>query len=234
MSESVLLRELFLIRHGESLANIGIADPGNLDETQDPVLSPLGEEQAAKLGEWAKTAGLDAVYSSGLRRAAATAGEAALNSADRRLFILPDLCEIGINPDYPGQSLKDLAALCPGVKACLAEGIDEDTGVVVPDPTPKEFEERYFERARKVFEYFENMYNSGEKIALVSHAGFLTYMIFYLIGYRDRQPAYDFRLSNTGITRILFYEPGTNQYGDVIFDCVNERKHLGDTPVIMG
>ena len=41
-----------------------------------------------------------------------------------------------------------------------------------------------------------------------------------------REPFYDFRLSNTGVTKIDFYEPGTNKYGDMVFDYVNRTGHL--------
>ena len=224
--EPVLLRELTIIRHGESKANAGLDPQDDYAEYHDSSLSDLGILQAEKLRDYLADYGFNAVYSSGLRRAAQTAGVLAGKQNGKSIFILPSACEIGMDPEYKGQSLADIRALCPGVNVSLAEGVNPAAPLSVPDECPYEHEERYFERAKAVLDYMGGHYNSGEKIALVSHAGFLTYMIFRLLGFTDFQPRQDFRLSNTGMTRILFFKEGTNKYGDVIFDCVNERPHL--------
>ncbi len=220
MSDGILLRELLLIRHGESLANISEG------EALDSALSPRGFIQARSLGEYLAGEKIDAVFSSGLRRAVQTGAEIVTAGKMQTLGILPCACEIGMDPSYEGQNLDSLKRLCPGIDITLAGGVDSATPFSVPDPTPGEYEERYFRRAGELLDYFASRFTNGEKIALVSHAGFLTYVIFYLLGFRYVQPNRDFRLTNTGITRILFFEPGTNTYGDVIFDCINERKHL--------
>ncbi len=226
MSEGILLRELLLIRHGESKANIEQADENDCAGQADSVLSERGIYQAAKLAEYLRDENPDAVFSSGLRRAVQTGAAVSALREDRKLYILPGACEINMPAGYPGQTMQGLKALCPGADISLAPDVDPAAPLCVPDPTPDENEERYFERAKEVVDYFAAHFSSGEKVALVSHAGFLTYIIFYLLGFRHVQPRQDFRLSNTGITRILFFEPGTNRYGDVIFDCVNERRHL--------
>lgn len=225
MSEPILLRELTLIRHGESRANAAIGPFNNVMDEQDPLLTDLGLEQADLLGKYFEKTGekFDAVYSSGLRRTVQTAAGILKHSEDKTLNIMPELCEIGLKPEYQGQTFEELSLLWPHMQ--IAEGVDATT-MVVPDELPKEEEYRYFERAGRVLDYIDERYKNGKKIALVSHAGFLTYIIFHIIGYRDMQPIYDFRLSNTGVTKILFYEPGTNVYGDMVFDCVNERCHL--------
>lgn len=223
MSDAVLLRELILIRHGESHGNVGTAGDEFID-IQDPLLTENGFCQAECLGKMMGEEP-DVIYTSGLRRAVLTAeGLSRHRTDDAPVYILPELCEIGVSPDYPGLTLEEIRQLCP--KAVMAPGTEENAKTVVGDECTYEHEERYFKRAENVLNYIASQYNNGEKVALVSHAGFLTYVIFYLIGYRDAQPGYDFRLTNTGVSRILFYEPGTNRYGDVIFDCVNERKHL--------
>ncbi len=226
MNEAILLRELYLIRHAESDGNVQGYSPDELHLREDPYLTETGKTQAELLGEYLKDENFDAVYSSGLRRTVMTAnGIIKKANNELSLEILPDLCEIFMNPDYSGQSLEELKKLCP--KAVLAPGIDKNILFTVPDETPGDNEERYFERAKRVLDYVFERYNSGERVCLVSHAGFLTYIIFYLIGYRDKEPSYDFRLSNTGITKILFYQEGTNRYGDMVFDCINARTHLG-------
>ena len=223
--EAKLLRELILIRHGQSVGNVSEVGCDNLTDEQDPVLTDTGLNQAQKLGEYFSNTGicLDAVYTSGLRRTVQTASQILKYQENKQALIIPDLCEIGINPAYGGQTLEALKAFYPAVS--LADGLSCES-LVVPDETPWDDEYRYFERAQRVLDYLGARYNSEEQVALVSHAGFLTYIIFLIIGYKDKQPIYDFRLSNTGVTRILFYEPGTNKYGDIVFDCVNERNHL--------
>ena len=60
MAEGTVLRELYLIRHGESTGNAGIDAQTPLDGF-DPVLSPKGEDQADRLGKLVKDYGFDAV-----------------------------------------------------------------------------------------------------------------------------------------------------------------------------
>ncbi len=225
MAEGKILRELFLIRHAESRGNAGIESEGIADSV-DPLLTELGVSQAEKLGiYWKSKITFDAVYSSGLRRAVETAnGIIEHQPGSPELNILPDLCETGVPAEYDGFTFEELKSLCPA--AVPAEDIGENAKTVVPYETPGESEKEYFQRAERVLDYFEAHYSSGEKLAVVSHAAFLTYIIFYIIGYRDKEPDYDFTLSNTGVTRIIFYEKGTYPYGDVAFEGVNDLRHL--------
>ena len=225
MADGILLRELYLVRHGESRGNAGI-DPGDsLMEREDPALTEKGVSQAEKLGKFLRDTEFACIYSSGLRRAAATAAEIAKRQAGKDILILPELCEISVNPEYPGKSLEELRGENPEVNLAPAPG-REGMSFVIPDDTPGENEERYFERAGKALDYIFARHTSGEKVLITGHAGFLTYIIFYLTGLRDREPFYDFCLSNTGVTKIDFYEPGTNKYGDMVFDYVNRTGHL--------
>lgn len=222
-TEPIVELELFLIRHGQSTANV--CPPGeeaDLTEREDPMLITLGKEQAEKLGKYMSSVDFDAVYSSGLRRAVQTAG-GLLDGQEsgKPLNILAELSEIGVSPDYHGQPLDELKKLIPA--AVLAPGADPSAPTVVSE---KNDEHAMFERAGRVIKEIRERYKSGEKVALVSHAGFLTFIIFHLIGYRFYQPIYDFRLANTGITHIYFYREGTNPYGDMVFDCVNDTAHL--------
>jgi probable phosphoglycerate mutase len=56
--------DLILIRHGR---------PERSHATSDPVLSPLGHEQSARVAQWLATEPVDAVWSSTMRRAVQTA-----------------------------------------------------------------------------------------------------------------------------------------------------------------
>ena len=214
----IVLRELYLIRHGQSLGNIGaVAPDAPLTDREDPALSPLGEQQAERLGRFYAGTAFDAVYSSGLLRAVMTAaGLLRAKETPMPLLIEPLLTEIGMDPDYSGRAPGSLLQAWP-----LLE--------LPPQPLIRSNafhdEQAAFARAKALFEKLFAQYRNGERVALVSHAGFLTFLIFELIGYHDHQP-FDFRLANTGVTRVVFYEPGTNPYGDMVFECVNDCSHL--------
>lgn len=223
MAKMILTRELYLIRHGESFCNIEGFKAETFIDKHDPELTENGICQAKKLGEYHKNEDYDYIFCSPLRRAAMTAVEF-LGDRNQPLYAMPDLCEIGVSPEYVGVSYDELKKYSPRIVP--AKEYEEYTRTAVPDETPRENEERYFKRAKRVLDYIDRYFTKGEKIALVSHAGFLTYIIFYLFGYRDKEPNYDMKISNTGVTKISFYEPGTNPNGDVIFDYVNNTSHL--------
>lgn len=222
-TEPILEREIYFIRHAQSRGNIERDTPTDITDREDPLLTPLGEKQAELLGEYLKDENFAAVYSSPLMRTVATAEQVVRRQKSTdKLLILPPLTEIWVSTDYPGQTMDSLHKISPGAE--MSEGYSTELPTVRYDKDSLETE--MFKRAGEALDYLFSRHNSGEKIAVVSHAGFLTYMLFYLIGYRDAEPFYDFRLSNTGVTRILFFKPGTNKYGDIIFDCMNERTHL--------
>lgn len=71
--------EVLLVRHGDCYEDMD-------ERLDDPPLSPAGREQARRLGERLRRLGVDAVYSSPLRRARETAAEIGQDVAvDRRL-----------------------------------------------------------------------------------------------------------------------------------------------------
>lgn len=218
-----LLFELYLIRHGESEGNLEGFQPKTITESQDPLLTEKGWAQAEALGNYLADTPFDAIMTSGLMRAFTTAAETAKRQQKTKtLWVMPNLNEIWVTPEYKGQSLEALQTLYADAAVC--PGFNPDGQLIVNDEG--EDERKMFERAGDVMAWIKSRYCSGEKLAFFSHAGFLTYIIFYIIGYRDAEPFYDFRLTNTGVTRIFFYKEGTNKYGDVVFDCINERKHL--------
>ena len=218
--QPIITRELYLIRHGQSLGNAdAVPADASIVDAEDPALSPLGERQAASLGRYYAGVQFDAVYTSGLLRAVMT-GAGLLNAKETPLpmTLEPLLTEIGIDPAFAGRSPAELKQAYP-----LLE---------IPQPplirsNAFHDEAAAFARARLLLSDLFAAYNKGEKIALISHAGFLTFVIFELIGYHDHQ-SFDFRLANTGVTHVTFYQPGTNPYGDMVFDCVNDCSHLAE------
>ncbi len=215
--------ELFLIRHGQSMGNAGYGrDDLTLREANDPVLTETGYIQANKAGRHLSNTVFDAVYSSGLIRAVSTAGEILkYQSEEKSLNILPSLSEVGISPDYFGMTIDELNEFCKC--AVIADGINPNSSMVCHSSFENENE--LFNRAASVMEYFQSRYKSGEKIAVVAHAAFLTILIFHIMGFSE-SPVFDIAIQNTGITRVIFYKHGTNPYGDISFEEINSTTHL--------
>ena len=215
--------ELYLIRHGQSMGNAGYdKDNLTLKEENDPLLTEKGLNQADLLGKYLKNTDFDSVYSSGLIRAISTAdGLLRYQNGEKTLNILPLLSEVGISEEYNGITLDEMKEFCK--TADLADGITENEPRVCHSTFEKEPE--IFDRAETVINYLRSHYSSGEKVAVVAHAAFLTILIFKIMGFKDA-PAFDISIQNTGITKVIFYKEGTNHYGDIVFEYINETSHL--------
>ncbi len=221
----VLELELYIIRHGESMGNIGYNGRTDLTLTEsvDPVLSEKGINQAVAAGEFLSETDFDAVYSSALMRAVRTAGEIIKRQPEEKtLFIHPVYTEMGIPEEYLAVSLDELRKLCPTVT--VADGVDPESRLM--ESTAGSDEKGLFERGARAIEYLRSKYKNGEKIAVVSHAAFITYMVFYIMGYTEKVPGFDIDFNNTGITKVKFYKEGTNKYGDIVFEYINSTAHL--------
>ena len=213
--------ELYIIRHGQSMGNAGYDGRTDLTETEmhDPVLTEKGIEQADKAGRYLSEIDFDCVFSSGMLRAVQTATGIMKHQKDKKpLNILPFVCEMGIPDDYVGVSMQELKEINPN--AVLAPDISDDTPMIYH--TGEEADT--FERAKIALEYFCSRYKNGEKIAVVSHAAFITYLVFSLMGF-DKAPLFDIDFHNTGITKVIFYQKGTNKYGDIVFDKIDDTAH---------
>lgn len=82
--------ELYIIRHGESLSNIGGSDDFDCE------LSPKGKLQAEYLGKYLKDTKFDMIYSSHLCRAVQTAAAVAkYQDGSPEITIVPDFAETG-------------------------------------------------------------------------------------------------------------------------------------------
>ena len=108
--------------------------------------------------------------------------------------------------------------------AVLADGVDPMHPLVCCNS--HDDEAGLFERAEKVIEYLREKYKNGEKVVAVSHAAFITFIVFLIMGFKNNMPKFDISFYNTGITRIIFYKEGTNPYGDIVFEYINDTTHL--------
>ncbi len=223
-STPVLELEIYLIRHAQSNGNAGIKvrEIPTIQDMADPLLTELGITQAEYLGEYLSDIQFDYVYSSALRRAVRTATEVINKQKNRQnLRILPLLTENGMSEDYNGASWDELHGINP--EAALTPDIASDSPLLCYSNNKNEPE--LFERAKKTVDHLRRYHKNGEKLCIVSHAAFITYIVFHLMGL-DKTPVYDIDFANTGVTKIQFYTPGTNKYGDIIFSYINDTSHL--------
>ena len=101
------MTRIVLVRHGETVWHADNRYAGSTDVA----LTPRGVAQAARLGAWARAAGLDAVYSSTLSRARHTAA-AAGRAAAIAVRTDPRLCELGFGR-AEGLSPEEMEAAFP-------------------------------------------------------------------------------------------------------------------------
>ena len=223
-TKPIIELELYIIRHGQSLGNIARSTDGlSLEDLHDPRLTDLGKNQAVACGERFKNTEFDAVYSSALLRAVETATEIIKKQPqEKALKVLPYLTEAGVSPEYSHSSFTKINKI--NKNAVLAEGIDPAKSLFYYNKTSDERD--LFERAEKALEYIKAHQREGEKIAIVSHAAFITYLVFSLMGYKEACPLFDLDFKNTGVTKVTIYKKGTNKYGDIVFEFINDTSHL--------
>lgn len=223
-TKPIIELELYIIRHGQSQGNIErVTDGLSHEELHDPRLTELGKKQAVACGERFKDTKFDAVYSSALLRAVETATEIIKKQPNEKtLKVLPLLTEAGISPEYSHSSFTEIHKI--NKNAVLADDIDPTKSLFYYNSTRDEAD--LFERAQEALEYIKTHQHEGEKIAIVSHAAFITYLVFSLMGYKKECPLYDLDFKNTGVTKVTIYKKGTNKYGDTVFEFINDTSHL--------
>ena len=222
--EPVIEIELYIIRHGESKGNVPRETAGlTVTELHDPQLTDKGRLQALNCGERLKNINFDAVYSSALLRAVETATEIIKKQPENKnLKVLPLLTEAGISPEYSHNSFSEIHKI--NKNAFLADDINPEESLFYYNNTSDEAD--LFERAEKALGYIRAHQNEGDKIAVVSHAAFITYLVFSLMGYKEACPKFDLDFKNTGVTKVTLYKEGTNKYGDIVFEFINDTSHL--------
>lgn len=216
--------ELYIVRHAQSMGNAGYNGKKELTlkEGNDPVLTEKGIAQAVAAGEFLSEINFDEIYSSPLLRAAHTAAEIAKRQpAEKILRLFPELCEIGIDSEYNGADFAEISELYP--KAEYADGVLSKKPYLCHEMHDEH--EKIYQRAQRVMDYIRSRYKNGEKILLVSHAAFITNLVLCSMGFNAAEIKFDLDFHNTGITKIIFYKPGTNKWGDTVFGCINDTSH---------
>ena len=215
--------EIYFIRHGQSMGNAGYGRENlTIKEACDPYLTEKGINQAVACGKYLSETDFDAFYSSGLLRAVQTANEIMKFQKDRKaLNVLPLLTEVGIGDEYSGADMDEIREICSTAK--LANGFEESSSLVCHSSMNDEND--VYKRAVQTVEYFRKKYKKGEKIAVVNHAAFMTFLVFGIMGF-IKSPVFDIDFDNTNITKVVFYKEGTNKYGDIVFEYINKTTHL--------
>ena len=219
----VIELELYLVRHGQSKGNVNAFTPEDTDkELNDPHLTELGIMQAKKAGKYLQNVEFDACYSSALIRTVQTANEIMnFQKEKKELNVLPLVTEVGVTESYKGRTIEEIREGCETAR--VADGFENAEKLVIYSSHAEE--EALYERATKAIGYFRSKYNNGEKVLVAGHAAFNTVMIFHIMGYKA-SPVFDIEISNTGITHVIFYKEGTNRFGDIVFDSINDTKHF--------
>ena len=219
--------QLYFIRHGQSQNNWLYASTGTWEgRTEDPDLTPLGYQQAERLGQFlaqpaqAKPAfaydsqnvagfGITHLYCSLMVRAVAT-GTAVGRALDLPLVAWEDVHETGgIHHKHPET---DEPTGLPGKNRAYFE--THHPNLVLPDTLgdegwwnrPYEQRDQRPARARRVLEELLRRHgNTDDRVAVISHGGFYSQFMRILLN-PTPEPQIWFGLGNVGITRLDFHE----------------------------
>lgn len=192
--------ELWLIRHALPVR----IDGG--DAPADPELAPEGRDQAERLASWWAPFGLDAVYTSPLRRARETAAPLA-GAVGAEPSVRAELTEFDahLSTYVPLEELRaDPEAWERAVQAWMSAEAEAER---------QEFRTRVVAAVDAVAEA-----HRGERVGVVCHGGVVNAYLSHVIGLPSTlffEPAY------TGVSRVV---AGT---GRAQLVSVNETPHLG-------
>ena len=223
MAEPIIELELYLVRHGESRSNIGLGDAADVRAWEDPMLSEKGEAQARLLGEYYARVDFDCILASGLNRALQTAGAvAARQRRTRTVEAHPIFSEGGIPTAVGVKPFGEIGAIFPfAVPAAGAEG---ETDFIFSEDNSTDA--MRYARAERAIAYLRQRFHCGEKVLVAGHANFNTFLLFAALGV-GYEPAFDFAIANTGVSKFVFYAPGTGRWGaDTHLIYHNDRSHL--------
>lgn len=228
MAQNEIDLELYIIRHGQTFGNLGQKMEGFTElDMKDVPLTPKGQRMAELLGERFRNYPFDAVYASGMRRAMMTASEITKRQPENgahEIRILPLLSENGgKEEEYPGLTYAQEKEFFPN--AVLADGYTENDRMI--SFTSDWNDAQQLERAKKAITHIKEHHGNGEKVALVAHAAFNTFLCHHIMGLDPEAVIFDPHFLNTGVTKFFFFKEGTGRYGiDVVLAYLNDLSHL--------
>lgn len=203
---------LFLVRHGETLANREFRYIGSRDDE----LSPIGEIQATQLAEALAPLSLAAAYSSPLQRARLTAGAiAAPHQLEVQITSELRECDFGT---WEGLSRAEVLARSPE-DAQLLQAWERDSTIAPPEG------ESFAAMQQRVTAFVEQLAetHAGQALALVSHVGPIKVLLAAAL---DAPLSASFRIFLDPATiSVVDWQPG----GRTLVRLVNSHAHMGWT-----
>jgi broad specificity phosphatase PhoE len=151
--------ELFLVRHGQTSANVNHQLVGSTDIPLDP----LGERQAVQVGTRFARIRIDGIVTSPLQRARRTAAEIARNT-DHDPIVVPGLSEIDFG-QMEGLTIQQVLDQFPEMRSQIDDLQDMDLGWPGGE-TRRGFHERVMTTLLGIVERYEN-----QSVAVVCHGG---------------------------------------------------------------
>jgi broad specificity phosphatase PhoE len=203
-----LKKTILLVRHGTTAFN----ETDHLQGLIDNPLSSRGRDEAARLAARLKDVGLDAVFSSPLRRAVETA--AIINGFhDLPVTLVPEFSEIDLG-EWEGRLYSEVRAQFPEVHQRWLSDPD------FPVPGGESFS-AVCARTKPGLERI--LKTDRKHILIIGHASVNRAILGNLLQL-DPAAARHFRTGNTGLARLLLMENPPRQWAAV--DFWNSTSHL--------
>ena len=180
-------------------------------------LSPLGREQAAKVGQFLSTRAIDAVFCSDLQRAYFTAKRIG-ERHDLEPQVDPRLREMSFGVwegKTRGEVIQEYSQLWD------ARSRDILRTRIPQGELPGEVVERFHSFLR---EQTENGKSTDRTIVVVSHGGALRLVLSSLL-HIPLEKSYGIRQSNAGVSELLCFQEGTECRWEAV--TINSTAHLG-------
>jgi alpha-ribazole phosphatase len=202
--------QLILIRHGETLWN----KEGRIQGVSDIELSETGIEQAWKLAFSLKSADIESIHASPLKRAYQTA-EIINSFHQRKIEVHPGLMEMN-QGDFEGFSFKELLAR---EKEFLHRWIADPAFVRIPHG------ESLSELQTRAWRSMEKIMDRGKNALVVAH----NFTIAAVLCRLRKISLAEFRSTcvDTASKTVIFIRDG-----EASIEAINDRRHLNVSPEV--
>ena len=191
---------LFLVRHGQTAANVDKVWHGHTDTP----LNPVGQQQTEKLGKYFHNylPEIHRIYSSPLQRAKHTAEQIA-DTGGHSIHIDQRLVEFGIG-EWEGRSFDDLKQNTDFVYRMMADEHHSAPGG-----------ETRYEVTRRFVTAVEDYWHghANQNVVVVAHGLAIAFTLSHLME-NDTSKWQDYLVSNTGVTEVCLNEMEIISLGD--------------------
>jgi phosphoserine phosphatase len=224
---------VILVRHGQSTYNAEKRYQGSSD---DSVLTPCGQAQAAQVGQICAAIDIQAIYSSPLQRTAQTAEailkqwvNAGQSNQNLTIQLQPELREIDI-PDWEGlpftqvqtELASDYQHWIDNPKTFQMAATSTDSSGAIATLAPPTFPVRDLYHRADQFWRTTLPKHQGQTILIVSHGGTIRALTSTALGIPVEQFHY-LQQSNAGVTLLEF-----DQFWQARLTGMNQTHHLGE------